>query len=104
VPSSQTSHPAIIRRATSVDIPAPVALSHFAMAEPWDGPNHRPLSSVRSFIVVFRSAKARPFRGAKGDYRTVVPRTILNHVFVIDVTVRVFSPRLSLTFSAPYDV
>ncbi|MAD80413.1 MAG: hypothetical protein CMJ50_06165, partial [Planctomycetaceae bacterium] len=32
---------------------------------------------VRSFIVVFRSAKARSFRGAKGDYRTVIPRTIL---------------------------
>ena len=35
------------------------------------------LSSVRSFIVVFRGAKARSFRGAKGDYRTVIPRTIL---------------------------
>ena len=38
---------------------------------------HATLSSVRSFIVVFRSAKARSFRGAKGDYRTVIPRTIL---------------------------
>jgi hypothetical protein len=35
------------------------------------------LSSVRSSIVAFRSAKARSFRGAKDDYRTVIPRTIL---------------------------
>ncbi len=35
------------------------------------------LSSVRSSIVVFRSAKARSFRSAKGDYRIVIPRTIL---------------------------
>ena len=36
------------------------------------GSSVQALSSVRSFIVVFRSAK--------GDYRTVIPRTILSEV------------------------
>ncbi len=46
----------------------------FVLARP------NPLSSVRSFIVPFRSAIARSFRGANGDYQTVIPRTILTHL------------------------
>ncbi len=53
-------------------------IKEFSESEPVTGDIcDETVSPVRSFIVVFRSAKARSFRGAKGDYRTVIPRTIL---------------------------